>query len=127
MGPTRSLAAPGRLPDVVVQTYWAGPSSDSEPPDPEPTLAGAIRELALRIFTDLALGREVRWQASRHFVAGLDYVRACLRSPQDRKVNLRHAEVCFLAALSEDEDFPHAYYNLGIVYNELYSREGWPH
>jgi len=80
-----------------------------------------FQELALRIFTDLALGRSVRWQASREFVHGLDCVRACLRSPTDRKVNLRYAEYHFLKTLSEDEDFPHAYYNLGVVYHELFT------
>lgn len=80
-----------------------------------------FQELALRIFTDLALGRSVRWQASREFVHGLDRVRACLRSPTDRKVNLRYAESHFLKTLSEDEDFPHAYYNLGVVYHELFT------
>jgi tetratricopeptide (TPR) repeat protein len=80
-----------------------------------------FQELALRIFTDLALGRSVRWQASREFVHGLDCVRACLRSPTDRKVNLRYAEDHFLKTLSEDEDFPHAYYNLGVVYHELFT------
>jgi tetratricopeptide (TPR) repeat protein len=80
-----------------------------------------VHELALRIFTDIALGRSVRWQASREFVQGLDRVRACLRSPRDRKVNLRHAESHFLNTLSEDEDFPHAYYNLGVVYQELFT------
>jgi tetratricopeptide (TPR) repeat protein len=80
-----------------------------------------LKELALRIFTDLALGRSVRWQAGREFVEGLDHVRACLRAPIDRKVNLRKAEQRFLRTLAEDEDFPHAYYNLGVVYTELFT------
>jgi len=85
------------------------------------SVSAALRELALRIFTDLALGRSVRWEASEQFVRGLDHVRACLRAPVDRKVNLRHAEREFLSTLSQDEDFPEAYYNLGVVYNELFT------
>ena len=85
------------------------------------SVSQTLRELALRIFTDLALGRSVRWQASSEFVKGLEHVRSCLRAPVDRKVNLRQAEKHFLKTLSEDEDFPHAYYNLGVVYNELFT------
>lgn len=78
-----------------------------------------VEELALRIYTDLALGRAVRWQASESFVEGLRCFRACLRTPKDRKFNLKRAEELFLTALAEDEDFPLAYYNLGVVYSEL--------
>jgi tetratricopeptide (TPR) repeat protein len=84
------------------------------------TLSAMVTELALRIFTDFALGREVRWQASQNFVQGLNRFRACLRTPKDRKVNLKEAERLFLEALSEDEDFPLVYYNLGVVYTELH-------
>ncbi len=89
-------------------------------PAGDATLSAMITELALRIFTDFALGREVRWQASQSFVKGLNKFRACLRTPKDRKVNLKDAERLFLDALSEDEDFPLVYYNLGVVYTELH-------
>ena len=81
--------------------------------------ADMVRELSLRIYTDLALDQRVRWMACQHFVEGLRFFRSCLRTPKDRKVNLRRAENAFLDALAEDEDFPLAYYNLGIVYTEL--------
>jgi tetratricopeptide (TPR) repeat protein len=81
--------------------------------------ADMVRELSLRIYTDLALDQRVRWMACQHFVEGLRFFRFCLRTPKDRKVNLRRAENAFLDALAEDEDFPLAYYNLGIVYTEL--------
>ena len=105
---------------------WRVPPERGEtgPTGPDPRLSSvssASGELALRIFTDLALGRHVRWEASRFFVMGLDRVRACLRAPTDRKVNLRKAEEYFLKTLSEDEDFPQAYYNLGVVYKELFT------
>jgi hypothetical protein len=107
---TRDLAA------LAEKQSDAVPSDITERSD----LSAMIRELALRIFTDLALGRDVRWEASARFVTGLESFRAALRTPQDRKVNLRRAEQEFLKALSEDEDFPVAYYNLGIVYTELH-------
>jgi tetratricopeptide (TPR) repeat protein len=94
---------------------------DAEPKKDEgPVLSAMVRELALRIYTDLALGRGVRWQASQRFVDGLWLFRSCLRTPKDRKVNLQRAEDLFLEALAEDEDFPLAYYNLGVVYTELH-------
>ena len=85
-----------------------------------PVLSRMVEELALRIYTDLALGRSVRWEASAKFVKGLHCFRSCLRTPKDRKVNLQYAEDYFLGALAEDEDFPLAYYNLGVVYTELH-------
>jgi tetratricopeptide (TPR) repeat protein len=91
-----------------------------EDADP-PVVATMVRELALRIYTDLALDQSVRWEACGHFVAGLRAFRSCLRTPKDRKMNLRGAEGEFLEALAEDEDFPLAYYNLGVVYTELLS------
>lgn len=99
----------------------AGSEQDVNGGAPEAVhVSGMVRELALRIFTDLALGRDVRWEASKHFVNGLELFRAALRTPRDRKVNLRKVEEQFLTALSEDEDFPVAYYNLGVVYSELH-------
>jgi tetratricopeptide (TPR) repeat protein len=116
-----SWRVPPESPNRVVTgdpDTWRAGEEDGLTPDPVSIM---VRELALRIFTDVALGRHVRWQASEHFVLGLDRVRACLRAPTDRKVNLRKAEGHFLKTLSEDEDFPHAYYNLGVVYNELFN------
>ena len=84
-------------------------------------LSALVSELALRIFTDVSLGREVRWEATDEFVRGVRRFRACLRTPKDRKVNLKKTEHAFLSALSEDEDFPLAYFNLGVVYTELQS------
>ena len=85
-----------------------------------PVLSSMVRELALRIYTDLTLGRAVRWEATDKFVEGLQRFRSCLRTPKDRKVNLQRAEDLFLDALGEDEEFPLAYYNLGVVYTELH-------
>jgi tetratricopeptide (TPR) repeat protein len=87
---------------------------------PSPVVTEMVRELAFRIYTDLALDQSVRWEACEHFVAGLRSFRSCLRTPKDRKFNLRRAEGEFLEALAEDEDFPLAFYNLGVVYTELF-------
>ncbi len=91
------------------------PSASSE----EPVIDAMVRELALRIYTDLALGSTVRWEASEQFVEGLRLFRSCLRTPKGRKVNLRHAEDSFLEALAQDENYPSANYNLGVLYTEL--------
>src|SRR4051812_22788943 len=88
--------------------------------DVKAVVSAMVEELALRIYTDLALGRAVRWEASQSFVQGLQRFRACQRTPKDRKVNLKEAEERFLSALAEDEDFPLVYYNLGVVYTELH-------
>src|SRR3954452_8385910 len=88
--------------------------------DVKAMVSAMVEELALRIYTDLALGRAVRWEASQSFVQGLQRFRACQRTPKDRKVNLKEAEERFLSALAEDEDFPLVYYNLGVVYTELH-------
>lgn len=88
--------------------------------DVEIVISNMVEELALRVYTDLALGRAVRWQASSCFVEGLKSFRSCLRTPKERKFHLKRAEQQFLSALAEDEDFPLVYYNLGVVYTELH-------
>ena len=93
--------------------------ADPSAPSEEPVIDAMVRELALRIYTDLALDSTVRWEASEQFVEGLRRFRSCLRTPRGRKVNLRHAEQHFLEALAQDEDFPSAHYNLGVLYTEL--------
>lgn len=108
-----------RVRPVTLDRGGLAPAEEAAP-DERALLSEMVSELALRIFTDLALGRDVRWQASQYFVQGLHKFRACLRTPKDRKVNLKDAERLLLNALSEDEDFPRAYYNLGVVYTELH-------
>ncbi len=78
-----------------------------------------VEELACRIFADQALGRTVRWRAVERFSSGLSTYRNCVRTPRDRPNNLKEAERCFIQALSDDEQFSLAYYNLGVVYTEL--------
>ena len=122
----RTAPASGGPAEASGNANVAPEDANAAPMDAEPAaeedaqLSSMVSELALRIFTDLALGRDVRWEASRHFVRGLDRFRAALRTPKDRKVRLRQAEEEFLLALSEDEDFPVVYYNLGVVYTELH-------
>jgi hypothetical protein len=101
--------------------------ADPVEPDGAPAVTGEeaivmsmVRQMSLRIFTDVALGRSVRWNATESFVSGLKAFRVCLRTPRDRKVNLKIAEEKFLKALAEDEDFPLGHYNLGVVYTELH-------
>jgi tetratricopeptide (TPR) repeat protein len=78
-----------------------------------------VKELACRIFTDLSLGREVSWEATEAFTNGLSAYRKCLRATGDRPAELREAERWFIKASAADESFDLAYYNLGVVYEEL--------
>lgn len=78
-----------------------------------------LKVLACRIFADLELGGAVKWQAVSAFSEGLRAYRDCLRTPKERKLNLKSAERKFIEAISEDENFDLAYYNLGVVYTEL--------
>lgn len=78
-----------------------------------------IEELASRIYTDLAMDRTTKWRATRCFAKGLDAYRDSLRTPLNRRLNLRLAERSFLEASAEDQNFDLAYYNLGVVYRDL--------
>ncbi len=93
------------------------PGQSSEPHSPD--LASMVEELACRIFTDLALGGSVRWEATDAFSEGLREYRACLHIPKDRRAHLKQAEKKFIETLAEDIRFNLAYYNLGVVYTEL--------
>lgn len=95
--------------DQVVQ------SVESHAPD----LASMIEELACRIFTDLALGGSVRWEATDAFSQGLRKYRECLHIPKERKAHLKQAEKKFIETLAKDIRFNLAYYNLGVVHTEL--------
>lgn len=83
------------------------------------SLGEMIEELSCRIFTDLTLNSSVRWRATSSFSRGLRAYRECLRTPKDRRANLREAENNFIETLTEDTKFNLAYYNLGVVYSEL--------
>jgi succinate dehydrogenase hydrophobic anchor subunit len=75
-----------------------------------------VNELALRMFTDLALSGSVRWRATATFSEGLQYYRDCLRTPAGRRLKLKQAEKKFIETLGEDREFASANYNLGVLY-----------
>jgi tetratricopeptide (TPR) repeat protein len=93
------------------------PIQSAEPHSPN--LVSMVQELACRIFTDLALGGSVRWEATNAFSEGLREYRECLHIPKDRRVHLKRAEKKFIETLAKDIQFDMAYYNLGVVYTEL--------
>jgi len=112
---------------IITNAVDTPAEAESVEPSAAPAAAGEdaivmsmVHQMSLRIFTDVALGRSVRWSATKSFVSGLQAFRVCLRTPRDRKVNLKIAEEKFLKALAEDEDFPLGHYNLGVVYTELH-------
>jgi tetratricopeptide (TPR) repeat protein len=78
-----------------------------------------IDELALRIFTALALTGSVRWQAALNFTEALGAIKACLRTRKNRRRHLLKAERLLVEALLEDEQLSYVHYNLGVVYLEL--------
>ena len=93
------------------------PGQSTEPHSPD--LASMVEELASRIFTDLALGGLVRWEATSAFSEGLREYRECLHIPMNRRAHLKQAEKKFIETLAKDIRFNLAYYNLGVVYTEL--------
>jgi tetratricopeptide (TPR) repeat protein len=76
-------------------------------------------QLAYRIFTDLVPSGSPRWEAVKHFSAGLALLRITSRTNSRKEVNLRRAEAAFIAALAQDNLFALCHYNLGVVYNSL--------
>lgn len=99
----------------VDQVLLPGQSTEPHAPD----LASMVEELACRIFTDLALGGSVRWEATDAFSEGLREYRECLHMPKERKAHLKRAEKKFIETLARDIRFNLAYYNLGVVHTEL--------
>jgi tetratricopeptide (TPR) repeat protein len=78
-----------------------------------------IEQLACRIFTDLGHIESPRWRAVSDYTAGLRLYRETLRTKGDSIVRLRKAEKAFIRALSEDNQYAHNHYNLGVVYRDL--------
>jgi hypothetical protein len=93
---------------------WEADASDGKTPEM------MVDELAYHIFTSLAFGsRMISWRAVRSFSEGLRMYRRSLRNEIDKEINLQNAEKYFLQAISEDQEFAWAYYNLGVVYTEM--------
>jgi tetratricopeptide (TPR) repeat protein len=94
--------------------------SDEIPADRSPLINEMIAELACRMFSDLTMGKSVNWRATHHFINALWAYRRCLRVPRARKLNLKEAERKLIEAFSEDDGFVLVFYNLGVVYTELW-------
>ncbi len=91
--------------------------------DPEEWPEALLDELAVRIFTDLALEGSVKWQATWAYVKGLRAYRGSLRTRKDRRLGLERAKDHFIETIAEDERFDLAHYNLGVVATELSQKE----
>ncbi|GEM_PF-985994 len=85
-----------------------------------------VTELAYRIFTDLTFDRAkiVNWEATWHFTEGLRKYRELLNVRGGYLKKLEGAAEEFHQAISRDDDFHWAHYNLGIVYMELGGIQG---
>ena len=129
-------------PEVVLTAYYTGATLASWtireplPPYARDSLAGGsgsviqtaavremVEELASRVFTDLALKGNRSWRATRRFNDGLRQYRVAHETRRDRVLRLRAAERAFIEALADDDEFPLARYNLGVVYRELDSED----
>lgn len=86
-------------------------------------LAALARELAYRMFADLAFERPVRWTAVAGLIEGLHAYRRTLRTTKEGRLHLHDAENRLQDAIAEDNRFYLAYYNLGVVYTALGRRE----
>jgi len=93
---------------------------EKEKPSKRPT-TDMVAELAYRIFTDLTFdeGQIIPWKATWYFTEGVRCYRDSLHGRSDRLPKLHQAVKFFISARSQDEDFPWAHYNLGVVYTEL--------
>ncbi|CAN5213434.1 hypothetical protein BH18ACT4_BH18ACT4_06410 [soil metagenome] len=96
-----------------------GGAERAAPSQPEELLD----ELAVRIFTDLALDGSVKWRAAWAHVNGLRAYRECLRKKKDRRLRLEEAKSHFIDTIAEDDTFDLAHYNLGVVTTELGQHE----
>ena len=82
-------------------------------------MRGMVKELATRIFADLALSKAHSWRATQCFLEGLTCYRLASESRRDRGLRLQRAERLFAEALGHDDELPLARYNLGVVYSEM--------
>jgi tetratricopeptide (TPR) repeat protein len=80
-----------------------------------------VTELACKIFTDLIFdeAKIVPWKATWHFTEGLRKYREVLNAKSGYMKMLEDSERSFLQAIQEDDDYPWAHYNLGVVYMEI--------
>ena len=99
------------------------PATGAARQDPEEPAEALVDELAVRIFTDLAMEGSVKWQATWAYVNGLRAYRGSLRTKKDRRLSLERAKEQFIETIAEDDRFDRAYYNLGVVATELSQKD----
>jgi tetratricopeptide (TPR) repeat protein len=84
-----------------------------------------VNELACRIFTDMTFGegQMIPWKATFYFTEGVKCYRDSLHGQSDKLTKLHQASDYLKKTLSQDENFPWAHYNLGVVYTEMEQHE----
>jgi len=93
-----------------------------EPESPEQRKAfldTMVRELACRMFAQQTLHGSVRPKAVEAFNEYMQFYDEARRTPRDRAYLLKKARGRLLKAVSEDEQFDLAYYNLGVIYMQI--------
>lgn len=78
-----------------------------------------LSELACRIFTDLGLRGGTSWEATQHFAQAVRWYRTSLRGRGISRLRLHAAERELQAAINSDPHLFQAYYDLGVIYQEM--------
>ena len=106
-----------------------GNGSGEDAPDdaraPESVIDSLVEELGYRVFTDVVLGEQHQWEATRDVAEGLEEFVSCLTTPQSGKLQLNRVERRLTEALAKDSTFVLAYHNLGVIHMRLADLEGW--
>ncbi len=111
-GPTLTVQlVGGRAP---VRSWRIDGRSDSESTTMPGLFDKMVCELAYRMFTDLAVAGSTEWKAVRAFA---EYLR--LYGESDQACSLKEARDRLREAISADQSFGLAYYNLGVIYGQL--------
>ena len=111
-----------RLAGVGQRGTWRIERPMESPPQgsaPGSLVIDLVSELACQIFTDLGLRGSTSWKATQHLVNAL---RCCRSSQGTRGINrmgLLTAERELLSAIDSDPHLFEAYYDLGVVYQEV--------
>jgi hypothetical protein len=103
-------------------------SGEDAPEDaraPESVIDSLVEELGYRVFTDVVLGEQHQWEATRDVAEGLEEFVSCLTTPQSGKLQLNRVERRLTEALAKDSTFVLAYHNLGVIHMRLAELEGW--
>jgi tetratricopeptide (TPR) repeat protein len=91
----------------------------SEGATPASIVPDLLSELAFRIFTDVGLRGSTSWQATQHLAEAIRRYRSSMQARWIDRMGLLVAERELRSAIYYDQKPFDAYYDLGVVYQEL--------